>query len=151
MPDVTAATFGLPQKHFTKWMEDSQPPTIPSSPQAHLKPRQNPEIPILTDYRSTPDKSFWRIFPSCPLPEPDQRLTEVDVEQFDRYTNFVWPHLTDEQRQDFDTVSHSLKFGLVALYFRESLLFYFTISSTFHLLLPNLSPNFCFAQLYLHS
>ena len=111
MPDVTAATFGLPQKHFTKWMEDSSPPIIPSSPQAHLKPRQNPEIPILKDYRSTPDQAFWDIFPSCPLPEPSQKLTEVDVEQFDRYANFVWPHLTEDQRQDFDTVSHSLKYG----------------------------------------
>ena len=111
MPDVTAATFGLPPNHFAKWMEDSAPTQIPSSPKAHLKPRQNPEIPLLQNYREAPGQEFWNIFPSCPLPEPNQRLTEVNVQEFDNYMQFVWPHLNEDQRQDFDTVSHSLKFG----------------------------------------
>ena len=109
--EVTSATFGLPIPNLTKWFDETEPPKIPKAQPTPLKPLKNPEIPILSSYKEAPDESFWKKFPSCPLPDYSQRLTEVDVEAFNVYYAEVWPHLTDEQRDSFESVDHSLRFG----------------------------------------
>ena len=111
MEEVSHKTLGFPKINMTDWMDTSIPPTIPSGPAKPLKPLKNPEIPILSDYKTTPDKSFWDIFPSQPLPNPGDPLTEVNVAAFELYASRVWQFLTPDQKDEFETVSHSLRFG----------------------------------------
>ena len=108
---VSSATFGLPNPNFTKWFDETEPPYIPKAQNIPLKPLKNPEIPILPSYKEAPEASFWEKFPSCPLPDYSERLTEVDVDTFNMYYAEVWPHLNDEQRDNFESVDHSLRYG----------------------------------------
>ena len=111
MTAVSPETFGLPAKNFAKWMDDATTAPIPKTEPTPLKPPKNPEIPVLDDYRTSPPTEFWDIFPSCPLPTPDTKLTEVDTEVFDYYADLVGPHLSPDQKEIFETVAHSLKYG----------------------------------------
>ena len=107
---VSAATFGLPEHNLATWMDPS-PANVPLAQPTPQKPLKNPEVPILSDYKSVPGPEFWSKFPSCPIPDGSKPLTEVDVVEFERLFRKVNPLLNDLEREEFDSVLNSLRFG----------------------------------------
>ena len=107
---VTAATLGLPENNLASWMDESQA-KVPPPPPPTTKPLKNPEVPILSDYKTVPGPDFWQHFPSCPLPDDSTPLTEVNVDEFRTLFHKVEPHLDTDEIHEFNTVLHNLQFG----------------------------------------
>jgi len=71
-----------------------------------------PEIPVLEDYRSNPDKKFWDSFPKAELPSfPESRIRVTELK---RYVKECGPEMTIHQRKRANRACRDLIVGASA-------------------------------------
>ena len=67
---------------LSDWLNSDVTASFPEAEILKVPTIKNPEIPKLSCYRSDPDDSFWKIFPSKGLPKKAE--TMINIEMFEK-------------------------------------------------------------------
>ena len=110
MPDyVSHRLLGLCKNTMTDLFTNAGIGKTYAQPEKIVKPLQNPNIPLLDNYKLDPGDSFWDVFPKCPI--PSKISCPLDLTKFTEISQSVRQKFTTAQKQNMDMVLQNLEFG----------------------------------------
>jgi len=102
---------GIPRNWETveEWLDNDSVPSYPLPADPAKLERKYKDIPLLEDYSSAPEESFWKNFPRRELPK--KAVTRINVKNFGKLVEKYKPQMTRCQTRRAETVLEDLKHG----------------------------------------